>query len=422
MPFAFVQSNSASVDAASASLGVALTGVGASNLIEIWVKHEGTPVGIVVSDGTTTLTPATKTNHANNDLSGQHQYLLVANSGNKTYTVSFTGGVTRPFIRVVVNEYSYSGTASLDGEAGNTSTGSTSVTSTNMTTTATDGVAFGGYAEYDVGSLSSMQVNGVAADGSQGVTNSTFAWRKTFSAGFTGAATATLSAGTFAWICRAIAFKAEAAGGVVNTVVKDDTIVMTDQFVSSAYRNRDGADVTIISEGGFQSVLRNVFADDQIVLVDEVLRYALYFRFADDATIVVDESLASLVGQNIINAVISDAIFLVDDALAYMQRNRDGSDLVSISDSGDRTMILNRTHESVAELVDDTFKTLRWFKQFTDSVDLIDSVAALYLTPTEFDGSRLIVGFDPAPILVGFYQPIETGFDPHDIRLGGFPL
>lgn len=216
MAYAFVQSNSAQQGSTPVtSLGVSLTGVGAGNLIAVWAKHEGAAVAMSITDGTTVLTGATKTNHGNGDLSAQWFYLLSANSGNKTYTLSFAGGVSRAFVSLIVFECSNSGsTSSLDGEAGAAGTGSGNLDSGNFTTTASDGIAFGGYGEYSGETISNMRINAVAADASVTLSGATFtaAWRKSFSSGFTGSATAQLGT-TQDWIVRGIAFKGTASGG-----------------------------------------------------------------------------------------------------------------------------------------------------------------------------------------------------------------
>lgn len=241
MAFAVAQLNSNNSGATpQANLTVALTGVGAGNLIAVWTKHEGATVGVSVSDGTTTLTAATKTTHGNGDLEGQWHYLLSANSGNKTYTMTFAGGVSRPFLAMIVYECSDAGnTFTLDGENGTSGNG-TAITSNNFTTTATDGITFGGYAEYSTDAVTNQQVNGVAATLTQ-LSGNTFtaAWRRTFSAGFTGAATATIASAQD-WVVRGIAFKATsgtqsfsytASGGITmggaSAVAKKDVPAVT---------------------------------------------------------------------------------------------------------------------------------------------------------------------------------------------------
>ena len=147
MAFTFAQSNSAIYEDAlggTLTLGVALTGVTAGNHIGFWVKHEGAATTIEVSDGTTSLTARTKFSHSNGDLHGQWFYLLAANSGDKTYTVTF--GAKRVFVRIFVFEHSYTGTASYDVEptAGGAEGSSTAPNSGNMTTTGDDELVFGG--------------------------------------------------------------------------------------------------------------------------------------------------------------------------------------------------------------------------------------------------------------------------------------
>jgi hypothetical protein len=212
----FVQDgyNDNSTGSSVASIAVALTGVTAGNLIAVWVKHEGTSTSITVSDGTTTLTAATYKANGSANSFGQWHYLLSANSGNKTYTATF--GASRSFPTIIVFEYSITGSWAF--QAQNTATGtSTSPNSGNFTTTGTDGVAFGGYAENSTNFTSSEQINGVAADGSKRTAAAgdprcyTTAWRKTFTSGYTGAASATLASAE--WVCCGIAFGVSGGGG-----------------------------------------------------------------------------------------------------------------------------------------------------------------------------------------------------------------
>lgn len=187
----------------------------AGSLIVIWNKHEGTPTTITNSDGTNTFSAGTKVNHSNNDLSSQWHYLLVGLSGSLTYTQTLAA--SRAFRTIILFEYSYTGTASLDQQA--TAQGSsTAPNSGNLTTTGTDQVSFGGYGEYSTATVTNPLINGAAADGSVllGSGNFTAAWRKTFAATYTGAASCTLS-GSADWICNQISFKATAGGATIYT-------------------------------------------------------------------------------------------------------------------------------------------------------------------------------------------------------------
>src|SRR5688572_22541321 len=106
MALAFVQQNTVTDDANDTGAQVALTGVGAGNLIVLWVKWEGAAgATITASDGTSNFTVRPTNDHnGNNDLHGAFAYLLVANSGDKTFTVTWSAA--RPFKAVHVKEFS----------------------------------------------------------------------------------------------------------------------------------------------------------------------------------------------------------------------------------------------------------------------------------------------------------------------------
>ena len=132
--------------------------------------------------------------------------------GNKTYTATFTGGA-RSYARIVVWEFSYSGTASFDTDD-TTGQGAypTNPSSGAITTTGTDEVVLGGYGEYAGTTFTSFAVNGVAADGSV-IVSGTASWYRLLLATFTGGtASAVITEGS-AWICSALAIKVTAAGG-----------------------------------------------------------------------------------------------------------------------------------------------------------------------------------------------------------------
>lgn len=208
MGFTFVQSALAGDSSGSsvASIGVSLTGVGAGNLITNFVKHEGSTTTITDSDGTTTLSTGTYRSNPGGDSHGQWQYLLSANSGNKTYTSTF--GASRPYPSTIVFEHSHTDAAVL--EAQNTANGTSTAPNSGNFTVAGAGVAFGGYVENSTNTTSSELINGAAADGAvrmfPAASNYSSAWWRVHSSGFTGAASATLGA-SVAWACLGIAFR-----------------------------------------------------------------------------------------------------------------------------------------------------------------------------------------------------------------------
>jgi hypothetical protein len=169
-----------------------------------FVKWEGTASSTVtLSDGTSPFTSDGVNSAANNDLHGRFFYLPASTaSGTVTYTATWSAA--RPYRRILIYEYSYSGgSVSFDGSNRATAT-SGSLTSGNITTTGSDEVVFGAYGEYSSSTTTGERIGGVLAD--QAV-RSGFAsmWSKRFTAPFTGAATATGNSST--WIGNVIAFK-----------------------------------------------------------------------------------------------------------------------------------------------------------------------------------------------------------------------
>lgn len=203
------ENDNESATSAQASLAVSLTNVQQGNLIAVFVKQEAVSTTITVSDGTDSLTAATKKANVGGNSWGQWFYLLNANPGSRTYTASFSPSTDFPSIFAYEIQatvlFPYRCGWKFDTEALNNGNG-TALSSGNMVVTGTRGIAFGGYVEFFSTTLSSVQINGVAADRVDTLpSNSTVAWAKTHTAGFTGAATATISS-SVDWAACAIAF------------------------------------------------------------------------------------------------------------------------------------------------------------------------------------------------------------------------
>ena len=186
---------------------VVLNGVTAGNLIIVWVSWCNYDRTISVSDGTTTLTAGTKVWNPNQ--AGQFFYLLSANSGNRTYTATWPGGVV-DFISMRVSEYNASGAWTFDAQ--NVGSGnSTSLLSGSINTTGTDEVVESGMSGFGAVTITSQQINSVNATiPAYSGTNVQIGYRllnSTFSSG-----TATASVSSCVWVCNIIAFKAAAGG------------------------------------------------------------------------------------------------------------------------------------------------------------------------------------------------------------------
>lgn len=210
MAFTFVQKNGNRNESGTSitTLTVALTAVGAGNFIGFFAKFEGAATTCTISDGTDTLTARAQYNHSAGGDNGQFFHLNASSAGDKTYTMTL--GAARPYVRIYVFEYSYTGTVSFDTEINAEAGSSSAVNSGNITTTGTDELCLALYGENSAVTISAQQINGVAADQIQSGGTYGSAWTNVFAATFTGAATATLSAAG-KWICMLVAFKTGAA-------------------------------------------------------------------------------------------------------------------------------------------------------------------------------------------------------------------
>lgn len=208
----FLQKNHSTAAGPSTTSTVTLTGVSAGSLIIVGQKSEGTGEGAItgISDGTSSFTLATETEHANGDLRWCYGYLLSSvASGSVTYTVTRAASAT--FYWTFVMEFSYSGgSASFDTENGASGT-STAPNSGSITTGAAKTVCLGGYSHYNAVTISSMLIGGAAADGSQPTTpgsSESAMWYKILNSAGSGTASGTLS-GSSEWVCRVISIKVQ---------------------------------------------------------------------------------------------------------------------------------------------------------------------------------------------------------------------
>lgn len=143
-----------------------LTSVPSGCTYTAFVKHEGSPTTISITDGTTTFTGATKIDNATGGSSGDlHSQLFYSlspsTSGTVTFTVTFGAGVK--FISIFVVAYTHgAGTPAFDGEptGGGGQGNGTSLTSGSYTLTGNNDLTFAGFASYG-NQITSEQINGV---------------------------------------------------------------------------------------------------------------------------------------------------------------------------------------------------------------------------------------------------------------------
>ena len=160
MAIEFVQAGVSTV-AATSTRTVTLNGVTAGNLIVAVVFWEGPTTTVSVSDGTSSFTvgnagvnPDTIDDYW--DIRQCVAYLLSANSGNKTYTLTL--GAARQTVALHVLEFSGDHDWSLDGQASYGYGRGTTETSGSLTTTGTNVVCVGWGRMWTSGGYSSQTI------------------------------------------------------------------------------------------------------------------------------------------------------------------------------------------------------------------------------------------------------------------------
>lgn len=149
----YVQSNSV-----GGSNAVELTGVTAGNLIVVFFSQTGTEDTLTASDGTSSLTAVTAGDGTY--VAVRFFYLLSANAGDMTYTIS---GATGSGYFTAAYEFSFSGgNIAYDTENHNLADGDGSITTGNITS-ATVAVCIAAANSYAGGNLTSQQIGGNAA-------------------------------------------------------------------------------------------------------------------------------------------------------------------------------------------------------------------------------------------------------------------
>lgn len=166
MAISFVQSaTSGNLSASDTIAAVSLNGVGAGNLIVVWIAHElGSTTTYSVSDGTTTFTNGTEDVGIATCV-GIFAYLLSANSGNKTYTCTF--GTATTWRAIHVYEFaSAAGVKKLDVQDGAAKgTNPTACASTAINTLGANEVVLCGFASTGGTAITALQIGGVNVAG-----------------------------------------------------------------------------------------------------------------------------------------------------------------------------------------------------------------------------------------------------------------
>jgi hypothetical protein len=178
----------------------------AGKFLVVFTKHEGAPTTISVTDnkGSGTLTPLTKINHSNNDLSVQLHYGVIGTPGTG-HTVTMTLAAARVFRDCKVWLLNADGTVALDVEATGGQGNGTAATTSSYTTSAA-AISIMGASE-DTTSSSYTPGTGWTEDSDE---NSDFGGSRSDASA--GTFTANCTIGTSVdWVCVAAAFKETAS-------------------------------------------------------------------------------------------------------------------------------------------------------------------------------------------------------------------
>jgi hypothetical protein len=131
----FVQANGNTLNYEQSSITVNLSGITAGNLIVLHCAWSGDQAA-TASDGISSLAPLARVWDGGSNF-GQVFYLLAANGGNKTFTVTFAGQITYP--EVFVYEFAASQTVTWNYDTGHGAGAySTAASSGNITTQSTN--------------------------------------------------------------------------------------------------------------------------------------------------------------------------------------------------------------------------------------------------------------------------------------------
>lgn len=217
MSWTFVNKNGTSASASLGTIPIAVTSCNAGDVAFILTKHEGTVATTpTISDGNSSTYTRVITEQGVSSsapwLSGFWGILLAG--GTITFTANFNAVKTFRDIAVIVYTPPVGATLSLDGtpiSVGHAA--AAAVSSGNITTTGTDGIAVGLYGSFG-DDISSMLINGSAADQTQKASaNNSAIWTRAYAAGFTGAASGTTAA-VNEWDAAMFAINAAVAGSI----------------------------------------------------------------------------------------------------------------------------------------------------------------------------------------------------------------
>lgn len=190
------------VHSGTGTTSVSIAGVAAGNLIVMnirWTNDASTSCS--VSDGTSSFEMTSVVSISTQRM--QFAYLLISNSGDLTFTVTFPASTHTQ--RLELYEVDYANTVVLDDTNTGAGTGATA-TSGTISTTGTVEIVFGGGGN-TIGRYSNEKIAGAAVDGTVAYNDYNYLSYKTFSSTQTNIAASHSDDKSGDWTCSIIAFK-----------------------------------------------------------------------------------------------------------------------------------------------------------------------------------------------------------------------
>lgn len=211
---AYNETQSASDDAGAAAHALPAQNLATGSLNIACFKWEGAfTLNSITDTASNTYTLLTNQSHTGGEPHGRCGYVLSA-TGNATNVVTGNFSGSAPYVRGVVYEFTYTGTAAFDVEAGSTEADTDTTPSSNtLTTTGTEEVCVALHADYTGQTFSNHTINGVADDGTSVDLSDMAAWYKIFAATFTAGASSLDRLVQTRWVQRLQCFKVTAGGG-----------------------------------------------------------------------------------------------------------------------------------------------------------------------------------------------------------------
>lgn len=193
------------------TIQVTLNGIAAGSLLVGFVHHSNSGTVSSVNDGTSNLTLGTRRENATSTDVVSPCWRLSDSGGTKTFTA--TVSPASAFMRFTIAEWSYSGTCSLDADAGGSGVTATQPITNTFSTTGTDELVFACTIDNNNSTASAQVINGVTATLLNDIGGHHPFYRILTSTFTNGTAGCTVSGGAgVQWAISALAFTVTAGG------------------------------------------------------------------------------------------------------------------------------------------------------------------------------------------------------------------